>query len=346
MADLRVNDVLRHLWSRERLRIEGWRPSRIQQALRRGDLRRVRHGWYVVTDFWDGLHPRQQHLVEIVAAACEMRGGGVVVSHLSAAVLHGFPLVGARPERVHVTLPGEVGASGTGDVARHRLALDEEDITVVDGIRCTGVERTLFDVARSEPAERAIAILDAGLAAAALDHRAIDEEKETAWRSALLRRVVDARGARGLRRGAWLIGFADGRAQLPGESLSRLQLHRLGYAPRLQVPVANPAGGWWWMDFALDEAKVFGEFDGRGKYLDSEMRAGRTAEEVVLDEKRREDGVRGVTGWRIVRWGMAEVRSPDALAKHLAAFHVPLPPSNDVVSSRAHGIQRKPVSFR
>ncbi|MDN3311107.1 hypothetical protein QWJ90_09210 [Microbacterium oryzae] len=346
MADLRVNEVLRHLWSRERLRIEGWRPSRIQQAVRRGDLRRVRQGWYVVADFWNGLHPGEQHLVDVVAATCEMRDGGVVVSHVSAAVLHGFPLVGARPERVHVTLPGEAGASGTGDVARHRLALDEQDITEVDGIRCTGVDRTLFDVARSEPAERAIAILDAGLAAAALDHRAMDEEKEAAWRSVLHRRIADARGARGLRQAEWLIGFADGRAQLPGESLSRLQLHRLGFTPRLQVPVANPAGGWWWMDFALDEAKVFGEFDGRGKYLDAGMRGGRTVEEVVLDEKRREDGVRGVTGWRTIRWGMAEARDPAAFAKHLAAFHVPLPASNDVVSSSGHGIRRKPVSFR
>lgn len=342
-----VATVLRELWSRERLRIEGWSPAEIRRALERGQIIRIRKGWYVFDGFWKAARPEDRHLAQVVAAQCEMRDGDVAVSHISAAVVHGLPYLGsAPPDRVHVTMLGDGGASGTANVRRHTLALPEEDVEVVHGIRCTTLARTVFDVARSEPLEQALAILDAALAAAAVEKHTVDAMRDEAWRESLRERCRSASGPRGLRKARWLIEFADGRAQRPGESVSRLQLHRLGFRPRLQVPVLNPRGGRWWVDFALDEAETFAEFDGAVKYLDPAMRGGRTAEQVVLEEKRREDAIRGVTGWRTVRWGMSEARSPEALARHLASFSVPLPESNDVVSTSRRGLRRNPVSFR
>jgi hypothetical protein len=136
-------------------------------------------------------------------------------------------------------------------------------------------------------------------------------------------RIDAASGARGIRRARWVIAFADGRAHLPGESVSRLQLSRLGFRPpQLQVPVAGPAGRRYFVDFGLTDVRAFGEFDGRDKYLDEAMRRGLPLERVLLEEKQREDWIRGTTQWRFARWGDEHITSPKALAKRLASFSI------------------------
>ena len=123
-------------------------------------------------------------------------------------------------------------------------------------------------------------------------------------------------------------GFADGRSQLPGESVSRVRLHQLGFAPPdLQVPVAAPRGRWFWIDFGLRDVSASGEFDGTGKYRDALLRAGLTPEEVLEKEKEREDWIRGTTGRPLVRWRSAHISTPQALAARLAAFGF-APPSS------------------
>jgi hypothetical protein len=57
---------------------------------------------------------------------------------------------------------------------------------------------------------------------------------------------------------------------------------------------------------------LIGESDGRMKYLDPAYRNGRTAEQVVYDEKRREDELRRQCR-AFVRWGWDEARNPAAL---------------------------------
>ncbi|RZI95026.1 MAG: hypothetical protein EOO67_03425 [Microbacterium sp.] len=122
--------------------------------------------------------------------------------------------------------------------------------------------------------------------------------------------------------------MGDGRAQLPGESISRLYLMQLGFAaPRLQVPVVGPAGHHYYVDFGLDDVGVWGEFDGRDKYLDPVMRGGVDLEEVLLQEKAREDWIRGTIGRRVVRWDGRHIASASTLARRLAAFHVEPPPN-------------------
>ncbi len=117
--------------------------------------------------------------------------------------------------------------------------------------------------------------------------------------------------------------FADGRAQLPGESVSRLQLFRLGYdSPDLQVKVMGAEGDQYYLDFGFRQTRKFGEFDGEGKYLESALRSSDTPSDAVLQEKRREDDVRGVTGWGVARWGSAHIRTPDALGARLRAFGI------------------------
>jgi hypothetical protein len=91
-------------------------------------------------------------------------------------------------------------------------------------------------------------------------------------------------------------------------------IDRLGLSsPILQQPFPREGGGNWWVDFWWPEFGVIGEFDGRMKYLDAALRGGRTADEVVYDEKRREDELRRHCR-AFVRWGWDEARDPASLA--------------------------------
>jgi hypothetical protein len=94
---------------------------------------------------------------------------------------------------------------------------------------------------------------------------------------------------------------------------------RLGApSPILQQRFDDEGGLIGFVDFWWPTQKVVGEFDGRGKYLRDEFTRGKTTAEVVLDEKRREDRLRGL-GFRVVRWGWSEAQSLPALERKLAS---------------------------
>lgn len=96
--------------------------------------------------------------------------------------------------------------------------------------------------------------------------------------------------------------FADGRSGSVGESLSRVVLAELGLAPStLQFEVRTTNGAFVARtDFAWEQQRVVGEFDGRVKY-GRLLRPGQDPGEAVFEEKRREDTIRD-EGWQVVRW--------------------------------------------
>jgi len=89
--------------------------------------------------------------------------------------------------------------------------------------------------------------------------------------------------------------------------------------------VVGSEGDEYWLDFAFPGARTFGEFDGEGKYTDADLRRASSAQEAVLEEKHREDDVRGVTGWGFARWGHEHIRTADILGRRLVAFGVSPP---------------------
>ena len=243
----------------------------------------------------------------------------------SAAVVLGFPLYRLRPSRVHVGIPHPRHVASRSDVFRHRLDLVDDDIIEIGGVRVTSEIRTVFDTSRSLGVEAAQSIADAALRNRAVTGHCQDVERAVEWREDLARRFAAVRGAPGTRRGKDVVDFADGRAQLPGESVSRLRLRRLGFHDvDLQVAVSSPEGREYFVDFGLNDIGAFGEFDGTGKYVDPSLRGGRSIEDAVLEEKRREDWVRGTTGRPLFRWGAEHIATVNAFAARLTAFGVPL----------------------
>src|SRR5215212_1634349 len=113
---------------------------------------------------------------------------------------------------------------------------------------------------------------------------------------------------RGGRRAARALALADGRAESPLETRGRLRMVGAGLPPTdLQVEIrvggrlVGVVDGW------FDEAAVAVEFDGRVKYSDPWR--GRSPEQVLWDEKRREDELRALD-IRVVRVAEADVYLP------------------------------------
>lgn len=303
----------------------GWKERRLRHAVERGVLHKLRRGVYIDGEVWSQLWPESRHRAEVIAAA-DGTGGQFVASYDSAAVVLGLALYRHVPAVVHATVDSGIRISSGARVFRHSEPLAADDIMVRDGIACTSLSRTTFDVMRSLSPEAAIACADASLGAAAVTRRVQDEHRAGLWREDLTRRVTDAKHGRGVRQARRMIELADGRAESPGESVSRLQLLRLGFAtPRVQVPVPAPDGGWYWVDFGLDDVGALGEFDGKEKYVDEAKRRGQSMEQVILDEKRREDWIRGTTHRRFPRWGDEHIGSPQKLRQRLMSFHITPP---------------------
>lgn len=308
--------------TRAELRSRGHSERDIEHLVTDGALRRVRNNRYVEGDAWASLWNEGRHLVEVVATQLNSAAPGPVFWGASAAVLHGLPLYRLAPKRVHAAIMTARHGRTAAGVMWHRVPVDAVDIVERDGIRYTSLERTVLDLACTSAATVALSAADAALRSVAVSGQVQDAAIARDWKEQMLARAERPRrpGIRGARE---ILSVADGRAQLPGESVSRLHLLSLGFsAPALQVHVVGSAGQNYWLDFGFRRSRCFGEFDGQGKYLDDSIRGRRSADEVVIAEKRREDDIRGVTGWRIVRWGSEDITSASALGAKLASFGI------------------------
>lgn len=300
MLHATIDKITDLLLSSRRLRDAGWNSRSLGEAVDADVLHRVRRGWFIEQSRWSELLPESRHRVEVVAAALAAGGSDPVFSHVSAAVLWGLPLYRIRPARVHVMTAPNRRHSIPG-IFRHEGDLSHSEISEVDGIRCTSLARTVFDVTRTVSAEASLALTDAALASVGGEPWDFDDDAARSLLDEVVERVRRP-GARGVVQARRIADLADGRAQLPLESVTRYRLHQLGFArPRLQVPVPRPDGGSFWMDIAVEQSRTFIECDGRTKYRDDRLRGERSADDVVLQEKVREDWVRGATGWRVVR---------------------------------------------
>jgi hypothetical protein len=121
----------------------------------------------------------------------------------------------------------------------------------------------------------------------------------------------------GARLVARAIEMADGRADNPGESFSRVVLVSIGLAPDdLQVPMWDDEGLIGYSDFGW--VGVYGELDGGTKYgVGDPDRDEENAKRVVWREKKREDRMR--VQREVVRWGIADLYRPQVLRGRVLA---------------------------
>ena len=261
--------------------------------LRDGELTVLRPGAYLA-----GPAPEDraaQHLL-LVHAAVSGLCPDTVVSHASAAVVHGLPVWGLPLDVVAVTRPrSRTGGRRGSRVHVHSAPLEPDEIVPVGGVAVTSVARTLVDLARTVPIEQAVVTADGALHRHLVDRAALD---------AALARWRRWPGLPAARRA---LAFADPRGVNPGESRSRVAIERAGLPPPVpQWEVRTRAGSFvGQVDFGWPSLRTVGEFDGRLKY-GRELRPGQDPVEVLYAEKLREDALRR-QDLAVVRWGWRDL---------------------------------------
>lgn len=285
---IRIGDLVR----------EGGPDRSVRRSAERGNVTRLARGRYLTASEWGTLDRDARYRTRIHAFA-ETTRTTQVFSHWSAAALWGYPVIGAWPNRIHVTFNPGTGQRSTPGVVRHITELRDEDVVEQDGLFVTSPLRTLVDLARSASFVTGVAACDYALAEPGTARNAVLHVE----REALLECADRLEGQRGVRRLRSVADFSDGRSGSPGESLSRVQAFRLHLPkPDLQVEVVDLDGRVWHTDFGWPGSRLFGEFDGMVKYTRNRYLEGRDVAEVVIQEKLREDAIRLASGFGMVRW--------------------------------------------
>ncbi|PPI25449.1 hypothetical protein [Rathayibacter sp. AY1B5] len=271
---------------------------------------RLRRGVYVRAGEWAeaSVDERQRARIDAVAATWT----APFFLRESAAAVWGLPLVEPLAETVHVEGATDVGSRTRNGVAEHRGAR-LPSLALIDGLAVSDLAQTVFDLARFSSFRRAVVAADHAL-------RLVDEGgSPLLTREELLRRHAELPpGSRGRTTSAAVIAFADPASETPLESISRVAVHVGGLpAPVLQHPVRDQDGLAGIVDFFFEEASVIGEADGDHKYTDPAFLRGRSPEQMLLAEKRREDRLRARVR-SVVRWGWREAYEVRPLLVRLA----------------------------
>lgn len=270
---------------------------------RSGTLTRLRRGLYVPTQELSSLNATARHELTARDVIGES-GEGAALSHVSAAILHGLPVWELPLNRVRITVDRRSGSKTSRHRVLHTAALPAEHVTTVDGVVVTTVARTVVDIARTAGFEHAVVVGDAAM------RNGIPKE-------ALLHVLTVMRRWRGLPAARRAVNFLDGRSESVGESRSRVALLEFPLPPiELQYPIYDDAGKFIARaDFALPDLRVLGEFDGRMKYGRA-LNPGQNPEEVLWQEKRREDRVRELD-WQFARWVWSELSTPQVIYERI-----------------------------
>ena len=280
----------------------GYSPEELARMTRAGQLHRVRRGAYPQSPIAE-LDPRVAHL-RLLEATTRQNSPDAVVSHMSAAALHGLPVWRDGLSRVHLT----VSRAGNGKTRRyvhiHGLPIPDDEVVELGGFRVTSLARTVLDLGCQLDLWRAVAVGDAALRLQLNPEELID----------VLGRASRRHGIRSARRAAALF---DKRAESPQESRSRVIFHLNGLPkPEPQYIVLGRNGEFVArVDFGWEDLRTVGEFDGQVKYGRA-LRPGQDLEEVLFDEKKREDAVRSLD-LQVVRWISRDLDPPHALFARL-----------------------------
>ena len=285
---------------------QGYSGTEIETMVRAGELDRLRRGAYLKGRGSDeSASAREQHR-RLVRATVGQSRDGAIVSHMSAAVLHGLPLWHDQLDRVQLIRDRQGGGRSRRHVVIRGMPLDSSDVVEVDGIAVTSLARTVVDLACQLPMQRSVAVGDAAL-------RVLAGRDPGGDGTAELDAALDRAGRRpGVPTARRAIAFLDARAETAGESVSRVVLHELGLpAPELQYEIFDEDGILVARtDFVWEDRRTVGEFDGQVKYSGA---FGKSAEKVVLEEKRRENAIRRY-GFQVARWTWPDLSRPDQLA--------------------------------
>jgi len=217
--------------------LQHYTADQIRARLDSGRWVRVFHGVY------RSAHTDPTARLRVGAAALSI-GKPVTACLHTAAELHGFGVLDGST--THVIASG--AHRPREGIVVHSAVLSPSDRCGTTGVAATSAARTAIDLARTARRPDALAVLDAALRTGCASPRSLDDQL--------------GRGPlRGIRAARELVALADGRAESPMESRSRLRCLDGGLPrPELQVEVRS-GDRCYRIDLGWREQKVGLEYD-------------------------------------------------------------------------------------
>ncbi|MGW7682503.1 type IV toxin-antitoxin system AbiEi family antitoxin domain-containing protein [Kribbella sp. NPDC054772] len=278
----------------------GYSASGLEHRLRTRQWRRLAYNSYVEPRGWPPEEPPWERSLRLHRLSVRMayeRLRDVVVSHQSAAVLHGLPIWGIDLAKAHFTRPVTGRGRAGRHVQLHRSPVAADEVVECAGLRVTRVERAIVETVGGTSYEVGVVLADAALRLGLTTPEQLE---------AVVRRHRHWSGTAAARAA---VLFADGLSESVGESRLRVLMANHGLpAPELQVEIRDETGRLIGrVDFLLAGVLVV-EFDGALKYD--------AGADVVRAEKWREDRLRE-RGYGMIRIGWSDLDQPRRTADRL-----------------------------
>jgi len=274
----------------------GYTNVSLHRLVASGDLFRVRSGCFVDGRLLTGASPETRHALRARAISRGYRQPHAI-SHVSALVVHGLPLLNITPEVVHLTLTGP-GVPRTLPGLRVHPELPDSVARRRDGSRVVHAAMAVVQSAALVGVTTGVAAADAALHSGQVTRN----DLEVAFRVARLGPGrADARA---------VIELSDLQAESPGESWARVLFVSIGLPTvEPQVVIRDERGRFVGrVDFLFRAQRTVVEFDGLLKY------GGADGRQALIDEKRREDALRSL-GYQVVRLTWRDLHDPALVAR-------------------------------
>lgn len=292
----------------------------LRKRHQRGEILRVHRGTYLDPEHTDPSRIPAEVIHASRVFGVMAQSVTATVSGISAAVLHGLPLLKRRLEGPVTVTRRNPGAPREHLVVR-RSPLKPDEVTQLHGVPVTTLKRTIRDLAEAVEPHELLAAADAALRLGGN----LDGLDEPLRHRRVLRQVVE---------------YASPRSESFAESWSKYVFRQQEIEfDWQQVSIFDEHGRFVARCDFGSQLGLLGEFDGRIKY-DTIAGSSEEAARVVMAEKQRENQLRAL-GWDVARWTWSDLQNPEKLIRRLNAQL-----ANAAAAPRPRGfIRLEPVRF-
>jgi hypothetical protein len=266
------------------------------------ELVKVRRGAYVPANVWERLDGDGRFGLRGRAVLRQARVP-VVLSHTSGLPEWGAPTWGFDLSNAQVTRTDGLAGRHEAGVQQHCGALRAGDLVVVNGVPVMNPARITLETTTLGNPEASLCVANYMLHKRFTTKKALNIQYVAMnwWPDTLPAEIV--------------LRLANAKIESVGETRTFWCCFQQGLPmpePQFEIKDANGRVVAR-VDFAWPELGVFLEFDGLIKY-EKLLREGERASDVVIREKKREETICRLTGWRCIRITWADLENPARLA--------------------------------
>ncbi len=307
------NIIERHgVFLRREAEALGYSDHAIAQLVRQRVWHRVRRGAYASGDTWLRLSENERYGL-LCRAAVRQASTIVALSHFSSANEWGTPLWEVDLSEVHLTrMDGKTGRREAG-IRQHRGRVLDGDLEIRNGLKVISPTRAALEMTTIADVEHSLVEIDDLL------HRGLTNMERLTSRYSLMNHWPDTL------RTDLILRLVDGRSESVGETRTRYLCWAQGLpAPIPNYPIRDRHGRVIArVDLAWPELGLFLEFDGKVKYQRL-LKEGESVTDAVLREKKREELICELTGWRCIRIVWADLYRPADTAARIRSMFRPV----------------------